>query len=451
MDSNVARVQKSAHAATPLPANPAASGDGNSGRPKSGKTQSASTVEIYQDIHHSLDLLMERTLVRETVAQENARVLPRLAAVERRARVRVEASSPSHAPAQNGPHQTPAQLHCYACGSRYPQSLVLKLAAPHVAPEEEACNDLTKSLERRTTPVSASCMGEGETDMQAPENSQDDRANCAPPSLQSDQASNVSQSADSVSYRDGLCEDGENITSDDSSINSPSAEILEHHLSPTISTGMSKEKELQARRTAMKDYSGSQLTNGNVSSGEIRSPEPRNGMNRRKRKHASGQCEHEDEPLERVVESFGMDSDLEHFEQIVDKAKENAHWVPGSWTPRALLLTPDVGPLQFVQALSTLVKELEDNDFAERLLEVKQRMALAHFYSAYRSAHANHKMFVRWTDGLRESGVNLTPPNGRRTESVVKQRFIDIVAWQSRRKREQAAVKINNWQRCGKP
>lgn len=60
------------------------------------------------------------------------------------------------------------------------------------------------------------------------------------------------------------------------------ADILEHHLNPTVSTGMSKEKESQARRTAMKDFSGPQLTDGNVSSGEVRSPESRNGVNRRR-------------------------------------------------------------------------------------------------------------------------------------------------------------------------
>lgn len=88
-----------------------------------------------------------------------------------------------------------------------------------------------------------------------------------------------------------------------------------------------------------------------------------------------------------------MDSDLEHFERIIDDAKANAHWISCAWTPRTLL-TPDVDPLQFVQVLPNLVKELDDNDFAGRLLEVKQRMALAHFYSAYRSAHANHEIFL---------------------------------------------------------
>lgn len=68
-----------------------------------------------------------------------------------------------------------------------------------------------------------------------------------------------------------------------------------------------------------------------------------------------------------------MDGDLEHSEQIVDKAKENAHWVSGACTPCAFLLAPDVDPLRLFQALPTLEQELEDIKLAMRRVSGKRR------------------------------------------------------------------------------
>lgn len=446
MDSNLERVQTSAHAATPLSANPAASDDASSSSLRSETTGSTSVVDIYQDIHQSIDSLEKQTLVIGTVIHENARVLSRLAAVERSARVLVEASSQSCAHAQSGPLQTPPYLQCSTRGSRHPHSLVLESRTLYAAPEEHARNGLTANLEHQTTPTSAFSTGGGSIDIQDVEKSSEivDGAGLLP---HCDQASHVSRSH-SASCRDHEDEEGEDTTSGESRVTSPSAETFRNPFDPTSSARTTEEKETRQRE--MQNHMRSQLATSNKFSDQTESPErrsPSEHVGGRKRKRD----QHEGESLERIAESFGTESDLAYFEQIVDNARTNAHWISGAWTPRTLLSMPNVDPLSFVQALPTLMKELEDNDFAERLLGVKQRMALAHFYSTYRSAHANHEMFLRWTDGLGDSGVSLTPSDGRRTESVVKQRFIDISVWQCQRDRKQAAVKINNWQRCGKP
>ena len=403
----------------PLAANPAESDDGTSRR-----LRSASTVDIYRDIHHSLDLLMERTLVIETVTQENAKILPRFAALEQHARVHGEAGSHSCAPGQNRAPERPSQL------------------------EGVASNDLTQNVAGPTFPAAALPTGGGLTGMQASENSQDENAHGARLLSHSDQASNAPQSANSASCRDNHYEDVETSTSSESNMSFPSARNVRDQLDPSVSVHTVEENDLQTLPIAAQSHTRSQPTTGDMLSDQVESPECRSPLPNRKR--PLSQHEQEDEPLERIAETFGVDSDLEYFEQIIDHAKASAHWISCAWTPRTLL-TSDVDPLQFVQALPTLVKELDDNDFAGRLLEVKQRMALAHFYSVYRSAHENHEMFLRWTDRLGNSGVSLTSCDGLRTESAVKQRFIDVCVWQCPRDRKQAAVKINNWQRCGRP
>ena len=320
--------------------------------------------------------------------------------------------------------------------------------------EQETRNSLIEHLERRATPTSALFTGGDSVELQVLEKIHDGAANDAGPLSHSDQAFNVSESSYLIDRQDHDYEDSEYTTSDHSTIEPSSAGNLRHLLKPTIPASMWKEKELQARRTARQDQTRSQLATSDTSDCEIVPLEcgsPSNDKAGRKRKRPSPRIEQEDESRRRIAETFGNDRDLEYFEQIVDNAKANAHWISGAWTPRNLLSMPDVDPLQFVQALPNLVEELEHNDFAERLLQVKQRIALAHFYSAYRSAHANHEMFLRWTEGIGNSGVSLTPRDGRRTESVVKQRFIGISVWQSQRDRKHAAVRINNWQRCGKP
>lgn len=392
-------------------AHPAAHNDGASGR-----LRSASAMDIYRDIHLSLDLLMERTLALETVTQENAKVLPRFAAVEQRARI--------HGLAPDRPS---------------------KLGG-------NARDDLTEDVDCRPSPTLSLSTGGGLTGTQSPENSQGDDTSGTSLLPHSDQASNVPQPADSLCCRDNHRKDVENATSSGSSTSFASPRNVRDQLNPSISA-LARENGSQTLQMVEQRHTEFQLTNSDMLSDQVRSPEcrtPPSDMMPLSKKRRFSQHEHEDDSLERIAETFGMDSDLEYFEQIIDNAKANAHWISCAWTPRTLL-TPDVDPLQFVQVLPNLVKELDDNDFAGRLLEVKQRMALAHFYSAYRSAHANHEIFLHWTDSLVSSGVSLTPCDGLRTDSMVKQRFVDISVWQCPRDRKQASIKINNWQRYGRP
>ena len=146
---------------------------------------------------------MEQTLDTETVTQENAKILPSFAAVEQRARVHGEAGSHSCAPGQNRAPERPSQV------------------------EGVADNDLTRNVGSPMFPAPSLPTGKGLTGMQAPENSQNE--NPYDPRLlsHSNQASDASQSANSVSCRDNHYEDVQTSTSRDSDMGFPSARNLE--------------------------------------------------------------------------------------------------------------------------------------------------------------------------------------------------------------------------------
>ena len=158
-----------------------------------------------------------------------------------------------------------------------------------------------------------------------------------------------------------------------------------------------------------------------------------------------------DETFDSVVHTFGAEKGLEDFERLVIHAKESTQLIPAVLITRNFLSIPNADPMTFVQAVPDLVEELEDTEFAECLVQFKKRMALAHFYRAYRSAQTNWSMFIDWTENMRKhTNIKLTPCKGRRPDSVVKQRFIDLSIVRSKKTREQMASDISNWQSWGK-
>ncbi len=119
--------------------------------------------------------------------------------------------------------------------------------------------------------------------------------------------------------------------------------------------------------------------------------------------------------------------------------------------PPKFLISPYTDPVEFFQAVSNIVKTLEDNELAERLLQVQKRTELAHFYLAYEYAQTNASIFISWTESIHKTnGIPLTPDRGRK-DSVVKQRFVDISIGRSRKSREQLCYAMSNWRSCGKP
>ncbi|KAK3669526.1 hypothetical protein LTR78_010580 [Recurvomyces mirabilis] len=157
-----------------------------------------------------------------------------------------------------------------------------------------------------------------------------------------------------------------------------------------------------------------------------------------------------------VVDAFGTDSDSEILQETFEHLTAHAIGteaarLPSSWIMDRLLTNNPTDSIKLIEALPSLVREIDDNIISQRLSRVWKRMMLAQFYSTYRLAQTHPPMFLQWTeDTARANSIDLTPTSGR-LETQVKSRFIDIIFWQSRRSRAQAANKVNDWQHSGRP
>jgi hypothetical protein len=82
----------------------------------------------------------------------------------------------------------------------------------------------------------------------------------------------------------------------------------------------------------------------------------------------------------------------------------------------------------FLQVLPRLRKCIEGQVACEQVLRIKKRISLAHFYNAYALAQENPDTYLELTEEhFRGSGRSLRPIKQSRKESMVKQRFIDVV------------------------
>ncbi|KAK1093102.1 hypothetical protein LTR48_003002 [Friedmanniomyces endolithicus] len=177
----------------------------------------------------------------------------------------------------------------------------------------------------------------------------------------------------------------------------------------------------------------------------------------KKRKYQQPVDEHDvTKFLADVADAFGTDSDSEilqeTFEHLTaDPISSEAAWLPSSWILDRLLTKNPIDSIKLIEALPGLVREIDDHIISQRLSRVWKRMMLAQFYSTYKLAQNQPPMFLQWTEEIaREKSIDLTRTSGRR-DTQVKSRFIDIIFWQSRKTRVQAANKVNDWQRSGRP
>ncbi|KAK1054172.1 hypothetical protein LTR74_016036 [Friedmanniomyces endolithicus] len=171
----------------------------------------------------------------------------------------------------------------------------------------------------------------------------------------------------------------------------------------------------------------------------------------KKRKHRQNGREW-DNFLAGVAQAFGAEGDYDCLQQALNNAKNAprsnlASWPASLWISDELLETRSANPIRFIHTLPRLVREIDNYIVSQRLSRDDVGSVLFHVQAGTGS----------FTDVLavteeisKQTGISLTPTHGR-TETVVKRRFEDIIFWQSANAREQAANKVNDWQRAGKP
>jgi len=174
---------------------------------------------------------------------------------------------------------------------------------------------------------------------------------------------------------------------------------------------------------------------------------------KKRRYRRQGQDQDETQSLSDLARAFGAetDTDWDQFEAAIKAVQSHDHWNPHLWIPRNLLSGTIADTIQYMQCLPGLMKELEINQFSRRILRVRKRIALVLFYRTYRLAHTNSDTFLKETNKMsKEKAIALTSRRGR-LDSIIKNRFIDILFWQSGTSRAEASRKVDHWQSDGKP
>jgi len=160
-------------------------------------------------------------------------------------------------------------------------------------------------------------------------------------------------------------------------------------------------------------------------------------------------------PLIALVNQIGRTNTIADIQETIEELKARPY--PARALAESLhCRTPmqiDTPPAQIIQATPNLVREIEGSIFNEHLSRICHRIALADFYYAYRTAHAESHVFLQEL----EHNPSLHPHGSRlrhRTKSgEIKERFIELVFCQStgERDRKKDSTRVNNWQKAGRP
>lgn len=161
------------------------------------------------------------------------------------------------------------------------------------------------------------------------------------------------------------------------------------------------------------------------------------------------------ESLFALIKKIGQADKLVDTQATVQKLKERLgqpRTSPQSLRSR-IPLQIDPPSARIIQAIPDLAGEIEDSTMDEWLCRLYNRIALAEFYNAYRSAQAKPDKFLQELDRnpLRHWEYPRTRNGQKRTK--VKEKFTELVFCQSKGKRswEKDSVCVNNWQSWGKP
>ncbi|GIJ99634.1 hypothetical protein Aspvir_003635 [Aspergillus viridinutans] len=79
----------------------------------------------------------------------------------------------------------------------------------------------------------------------------------------------------------------------------------------------------------------------------------------------------------------------------------------------------------FLRVVLHLGWAIESSIFGEQNSRIKKRIALAHFYNAYKLAQDQPDLFLSWCDDRRVRGGSILPKGGHK--SVVQHRFADLI------------------------
>lgn len=160
-------------------------------------------------------------------------------------------------------------------------------------------------------------------------------------------------------------------------------------------------------------------------------------------------------PLLELVDQIGQPDKIANIEEEVRKLKARPCQLPDpaeSLHSRARMHT-DLPLTHIVHAIPHVTREIEATSLNEQLSRIRNRIALADFYCAYRTAHARPEDFLQELDQGPPQHIMHPRARNRTRRGQIKESFIQLVFCQSTGEREwkKDSTRVNNWQKTGRP
>lgn len=116
-------------------------------------------------------------------------------------------------------------------------------------------------------------------------------------------------------------------------------------------------------------------------------------------------------------------------------------------------ISREIEPLHLFQAIPAVALRIEESAASEKLSRIRNRLALAEFYRAYREAQEQPVIFLDVVSQILPAPISPAAPSNRTKRSEVKNRFVDLVFNDSNgtRNRKKDSTRVNDWQRLGRP
>ncbi len=159
-------------------------------------------------------------------------------------------------------------------------------------------------------------------------------------------------------------------------------------------------------------------------------------------------------PLLELVDQIGQTDKIVNIEEVRKlKARPYQLSYPAESLHSRTRIQTDVPLSDIIHAIPQVTREIEVTSLNEHLSRIRNRLALADFYCAYRAAHARPKDFLQELEQHAPQHMNHPRAQSRTRRGRIKESFIELVFCQSVDEREwkKDSIRVNNWQKAGRP
>ena len=163
----------------------------------------------------------------------------------------------------------------------------------------------------------------------------------------------------------------------------------------------------------------------------------------------------EDDPIHSMARRIGHADRVGEMQQIIYELQNGADQPLVLAEPDldAGVVLCEADPARLFRVVPTVARQIEESAACEQLSRIRNRLALAEFYRAYRASQAHPDQFLQVVNQILPTSAARSAIPNRTKRAEVKNRFIDLVFNQSsgKRNRKKDSTRVNDWQTLGRP